>query len=82
MADKMSVMQRPSGHKLLPQGPRVLVLARHKPFAAIIPGDSVAEAVLANGFSNFLNLYNSALICRLVLTWFPNPPAFIVEPLA
>jgi uncharacterized protein YggT (Ycf19 family) len=28
------------------------------------------------------NLYNTALICRLVLTWFPNPPEFISTPLA
>jgi hypothetical protein len=29
-----------------------------------------------------LQLYNSALVVRLVLTWFPNPPAFIEQPLA
>lgn len=99
---------------------------------AIIPGDSVGEAVLTTGLLNFLNvsallgagrlaagpasealvgvqrarqatskrtkrtharrpsphcaahtqLYNSALIVRLVLTWFPNPPDFIQQPLA
>ena len=27
-------------------------------------------------------LYNAALICRLILTWFPNPPQAIVTPLA
>ena len=27
-------------------------------------------------------LYNAALIARLVLTWFPNPPQVIVGPLA
>jgi hypothetical protein len=27
-------------------------------------------------------LYNTALVARLVLTWFPNPPAFIAGPLA
>lgn len=27
-------------------------------------------------------LYNTALVVRLVLTWFPSPPAFIVGPLA
>eukprot|EP00198_Chlamydomonas_reinhardtii_P013492 XP_001702829.1 predicted protein [Chlamydomonas reinhardtii] len=28
------------------------------------------------------NLYNTALIVRLVLTWFPNPPEFLVTPLS
>lgn len=28
------------------------------------------------------SLYNAALICRLVLTWFPNPPAQLVGPLS
>ena len=27
-------------------------------------------------------LYNAALISRLILTWFPNPPQAIVEPLS
>ncbi|GFR40065.1 hypothetical protein Agub_g605 [Astrephomene gubernaculifera] len=62
--------------------PRIVVLPRHAPVAAIIPGDSTAELVLTNGLNNFLNLYNTALIIRLVLTWFPNPPAAIVNPLA
>ncbi|GLC34686.1 hypothetical protein PLESTB_001234800 [Pleodorina starrii] len=62
--------------------PRIVVLPRHAPVAAIIPGDSTAELVLTNGIYNFLNLYNTALIVRLVLTWFPNPPAAIVSPLA
>lgn len=38
--------------------------------------------VLTSGVINFLQLYNSALIVRLVLTWFPNPPEAIVTPLA
>ncbi|GIL45442.1 hypothetical protein Vafri_2684 [Volvox africanus] len=62
--------------------PRIVVLPRHAPVAAIIPGDSTAELVLTSGINNFLNLYNTALIVRLVLTWFPNPPAAIVNPLA
>ncbi|KAF5831257.1 YGGT family-domain-containing protein [Dunaliella salina] len=64
--------------------PSIVVPPRHgaKPFAAILPGDSVGEAVLTTGLLNFLNLYNSALIVRLVLTWFPNPPDFIQQPLA
>lgn len=51
-------------------------------FAAIIPGDGVAEVVLTSGLNNFLQLYNAALIVRLILTWFPNPPQAIVSPLA
>ncbi|KAF6135520.1 hypothetical protein GIB67_015373 [Kingdonia uniflora] len=50
-------------------------------FAAIVPGDSVAGLVVANEILNFLNIYNTLLICRLVLTWFPNAPPVIVSPL-
>ncbi|KAF3781938.1 YlmG-like protein 2 [Nymphaea thermarum] len=51
-------------------------------FAAIIPGDSVAGLVVANGISNFLSIYNTLLVIRLVLTWFPNSPPAIVSPLS
>ncbi|WOG81502.1 hypothetical protein DCAR_0100651 [Daucus carota subsp. sativus] len=51
-------------------------------FAAILPGDSVAGLVAANGILNFLNIYNTLLVCRLVLTWFPNSPPVIVNPLS
>ena len=50
-------------------------------FAAVLPGDSVAGLVVANGIINFLNIYNTVLIVRLVLTWFPNAPPSIVSPL-
>ncbi|KAJ4950530.1 hypothetical protein NE237_027362 [Protea cynaroides] len=56
-------------------------LSMHK-FAAILPGDSVAEIVVTNGILNFLNIYNSILVVRLVLTWFPNSPPAIVSPLS
>nr|DAD44263.1 TPA_asm: hypothetical protein HUJ06_002493 [Nelumbo nucifera] len=51
-------------------------------FAAILPGDSVAGIVVSNGILNFLNIYNTLLIVRLVLTWFPNTPPAIVSPLS
>lgn len=51
-------------------------------FAAILPGDSVAGIVAANGILNFLNIYNTLLVVRLVLTWFPNSPPAIVSPLS
>ncbi|EFN57406.1 hypothetical protein CHLNCDRAFT_20845 [Chlorella variabilis] len=51
-------------------------------FAAIIPGDGVAEVVLTSGLSSFLQLYNAALIGRLILSWFPAAPQAIVSPLA
>lgn len=51
-------------------------------FAAILPGDSVAGLVVTNGILNFLNIYNTLLIARLVLTWFPNSPPVIVNPLS
>lgn len=49
-------------------------------FAAVL-GDSVAAVVVSNGINNFLNLYNTVLVVRLVLTWFPNTPPAIVAPL-
>ncbi|XP_061374838.1 ylmG homolog protein 2, chloroplastic [Gastrolobium bilobum] len=51
-------------------------------FAAVLPGDSVAGLVVANGVSSFLSIYNTLLIVRLVLTWFPNSPPAIVSPLS
>nr|XP_043626739.1 ylmG homolog protein 2, chloroplastic [Erigeron canadensis] len=51
-------------------------------FAAIIPGDSVAGLVVSNGVLNFLNIYNTLLVVRLVLTWFPNSPPAITSPLS
>ncbi|OVA08350.1 Uncharacterized protein family Ycf19 [Macleaya cordata] len=51
-------------------------------FAAILPGDSVAGIVVGNGIYNFLNIYNTLLVVRLVLTWFPNSPPAIVSPLS
>ncbi|XWS72379.1 hypothetical protein CRYUN_Cryun02cG0035200 [Craigia yunnanensis] len=56
-------------------------LSNHN-FAAVLPGDSVAGVVVANGILNFLNIYNTLLIIRLVLTWFPNSPPAIVSPLS
>lgn len=52
------------------------------PFAAVIPGDSAVEMVVTSSIYNFLNIYNTVLIGRLVLTWFPNPPAALVGPLS
>lgn len=66
----------------VPAGRRIVVLPRHAAVAAILPGDSVTEQVITSGLISFLSLYNTALICRLVLTWFPNPPEFIVGPLS
>lgn len=54
----------------------------HLNFAAVLPGDSVAGLVVANGLQNFLNLYNTLIVCRLVLTWFPNAPPALVAPLS
>ncbi|WZZ21855.1 hypothetical protein YC2023_123242 [Brassica napus] len=51
-------------------------------FAAVLPGDSVAGMVVANGLINFLNIYNTVLVVRLVLTWFPTAPPAIVNPLS
>lgn len=51
-------------------------------FAAVLPGDSVAEQVITSGISSTLSLYQTTLIVRLILTWFPNPPAVLLNPLA
>ncbi|KAL2545132.1 YGGT family protein [Forsythia ovata] len=61
---------------------RNLDVSSHQNFAAILPGDSVAGIVVANGILNFLNIYNTLLIVRLVLTWFPNAPPAVVSPLS
>ncbi|CAN6721841.1 unnamed protein product [Malus baccata var. baccata] len=58
---------------------QVKTLAAHN-FAAVLPGDSVVGLVVVNGISNFLNLYNTLLVVRLVLAWFPNSPPAIVAP--
>jgi YggT family protein len=55
---------------------------RHGRFAAMIPGDSAVEQVITSGLFSTLNIYNTLLIGRLILTWFPNPPRQIVYPLA
>lgn len=59
-----------------------LAVSRRGAYASILPGDSIAETVITSGLSNTLNLYQSALIVRLILTWFPQPPAFLVNPLS
>ncbi|XWS70180.1 hypothetical protein CRYUN_Cryun03dG0026700 [Craigia yunnanensis] len=56
-------------------------LSNHS-FAAVLPGDSVAGVVVDNGILNFLNIYNTLLIVRLVLNCFPNSPPAIVSPLS
>lgn len=41
----------------------------------------MAEIVVTSSIFNFLNIYNTLLITRLILTWFPNPPEIIANPL-
>ena len=48
--------------------------------AAILGGNVVGE-VFSTGTVNFLNIYNTVLVVRLVSTWFPNAPQSIVQPL-
>ena len=59
---------------------RATLLSGEHCFAAVL-GDSVAGLVVSNGINNFLNLYNTVLVVRLVLTWFPSTPPAIVAPL-
>jgi YggT family protein len=49
-------------------------------YAAVL-GGSVAGMVVSNGVNSFLSIYNTVLVIRLVLTWFPNTPPAIVSPL-
>ena len=37
--------------------------------AALLPDAGVAGQVIFQGTDNFLNIYNSILVARLVLTW-------------
>eukprot|EP00892_Ulva_mutabilis_P008937 jgi/Ulvmu1/6415/UM003_0044.1 len=62
--------------------PRALAVLPRGNFAAIIPGESVAETVITTGISSTLSLYQSALIVRIILTWFPSAPAAIQNPLS
>jgi len=55
---------------------------RGKFLAAMIPGDSAVESVITSGIYSTLNIYNTLLIGRLILTWFPNPPRQLTYPLA
>ena len=55
---------------------------RGKFLAAMIPGDSAVESVITSGIFSTLNIYNTLLIGRLILTWFPNPPRQLAYPLA
>ena len=55
-------------------------LQRRSGVAAII-GDNVVGEVFSTGTINFLNLYNTVLVVRLVSTWFPNIPQSVVQPL-
>ncbi|KAK6118335.1 hypothetical protein DH2020_047906 [Rehmannia glutinosa] len=71
-----------SGFQIPRRNCQNLSMLSNQNFAAILPGDSVAGIVVANGISNFLNIYNTLLIVRLVLTWFPNAPPAVVSPLS
>jgi uncharacterized protein YggT (Ycf19 family) len=51
-------------------------------FAAVVPAGNAAGVVVTSGIASTLSLYQSALIVRLILTWFPNPPQVIANPLA
>ena len=55
---------------------------RGKFLAAMIPGDSAVESVITSGIFSTLNIYNTLIIGRLILTWFPNPPRQLAYPLA
>ncbi|KAK9149211.1 hypothetical protein Scep_007968 [Stephania cephalantha] len=77
----------PFFHKLLASSRRQIHCSNYSAksmsahnFAAILPGDSVAGVVVANGIMNFLNIYNTLLVVRLVLTWFPNSPLPLLAP--
>mmetsp|Transcript_12228 Transcript_12228/g.34386 ORF Transcript_12228/g.34386 Transcript_12228/m.34386 type:complete len:225 (+) Transcript_12228:111-785(+) len=72
----------PAPRPTIPRGRVYTSPLRNGSFAAIIPGDTVVEAVLTQGIAQTLSLYNAALIGRLILTWFPNPPMVILGPLA
>merc|ERR1719446_2030241 len=46
--------------------------AVRSPLAVVIPGDSLAEAVLVDGSVNFLSIYGGVLTLRILLSWFPQ----------
>lgn len=60
----------------------VPIRGTNKFLGAMIPGDSAVEVVLTSGLFSTLNIYNTLLIGRLIVTWFPAAPQQIVYPLA
>lgn len=64
--------------------PHPATAADRAPTSAPPPTTELGVTVLyhAHTAAHRRNLYNTALIVRLVLTWFPNPPEPIVTPLA
>lgn len=74
--------EQSSRRAVIPKGRVYTSPLRNGNFAAIIPGDSVVEGVITTGVASTLSLYNTALIGRLILTWFPQPPMFILGPLS
>lgn len=75
-------LMRPMVPLPMPKPGPVDSVLRRASFAAIIPGDTAVEQVFTMGVFSFLNIYNTLLIGRLILTWFPNPPQAIVSPLS
>ena len=42
--------------------------------AAVMPGNAVGNAVIFQGLANGFSIYNSVIIFRIVLSWFPQLP--------
>ena len=42
--------------------------------AAVMPGSAVGNAVIFQGIANGFSIYNSIIIFRIALSWFPQLP--------
>ena len=62
--------RRARGHSFA--GPSVSRQRRGRT-AALIPGNSVAEQIATNGLDSTINIFNIALVGRLLLTWSAQP---------
>ena len=72
--DRLTEKSNNAVHGALDTKPRAVTISRaHNPlrhgnFAAMIPGDSAVETVITSGLFSTLNIYNTLLIGRLILT--------------
>jgi uncharacterized protein YggT (Ycf19 family) len=51
---------------------RQLYPTKNAPMAMAIPGYGIPEQIFVGGFGNFLQIYNTVITARILLSWFPQ----------